>query len=153
MSCGGSSSEVWTREIREKPKKNELPAVATSLVRVMTDAPKSYAEAVHEQKQIDPRMPDWVDNQFQVANSPPATPTQNGSYHLAASRTVIVHEIQRGNWTWATAWAPDGNRLAVATENHHLSVVDTSSSSVWRVKHDKRIQGPAKNNTIIAAIP
>ena len=152
MSCGGSSSERWSREaaremVRER-RKTELPAVATSLVRVATDVPdQSYAEAVHEQQVIDPRMPDWVENQFQLANSPTATPSHNNAYQLGVSRTVIVHEIQRGNWTWATAWSPDGNSLAVATENHHFSVIDTSSSSVWRVRHDKRIQGPVKNHT------
>jgi len=37
--------------------------------------------------------------------------------------------------------------LAVATENHHLAVVDTTSSSVWRVRHDKRTKGPPKQGT------
>jgi WD40 repeat protein len=125
------------------PTQKELPTLSTSLVKVMSDPlPPSFAEAV-QAKQVDPRMPLWIKNQFTAQHPLP----QDGSYHLGASRTVIVHEIQRGNWTWCTAWSPDGKQLAVATENHHLAVIDTKSSSVWRVRHDKRIQGPVKNGT------
>ena len=85
-------------------------------------------------------MPEWIGNQFSVGEDIPL----DGTYQLGKSRTVIVHEVQRGNWTWATEWSPDGDRLAVATDNHHLAVLDTSSSLVWRVKYDKKVTGPAK---------
>ena len=133
MSCGSRRIKI----------EDELPAMATSLVRVMSDPlPPSYTEAVNAME-VDPRMPAWIENQFASQAELPL----DGSYQLGASRTVIVHEIQRGNWTWCTEWSPDGNRLAVGTENHHLAVIDTKSSSVWRVRHDKRISGPVKNGT------
>lgn len=117
----------------------DLPAISTSLVRVASkEAAEGYAEAVNAQEQfIDPRMPEWVDNQFSVRGGLP----KDGTYQLGESRTVIVHELIRGNWTWCTAWSPDGKRLAVGTENHHLAIVDTFSSSVWRIKHDKKVSG------------
>jgi WD40 repeat protein len=133
MSCGPRRTRL----------DSELPAMATSLVRVMSDAlPPSYPEAVNA-KDVDPRMPEWMENQFAAQAELPS----DAAYHLGDSRSVIVHEIQRGHWTWCTAWSPDGKRLAVATENHHLAVVDTSSSAVWRVRHDKKISGPVKNDT------
>ena len=104
--------------------------------------PPSYAETIRATK-VDPRMPSWIDSQFMVQERPP----NDGSYYLGKSRTVIVHEIFRGDWTWCTAWSPNGNLLAVATENHHLAIVDTTSSPVWRVVHDKKLSGPARNNT------
>jgi WD40 repeat protein len=88
-------------------------------------------------------MPAWVDHQFRTRDRS----TKDGQYLLGTSRAVIVHEIVRGHWTWATAWSPDGSQLAVATENHHLAVLDTTSSTVWRVRHDKKIQGPVKQGT------
>lgn len=119
------------------------PAVPTSLIRVASEpAPLSYAETLLA-AEADPRMQDWVSSQFKV----PGKPLKDGSYSLGKSRTVIVHEIQRGSWTWATAWSPDGTLLAVATENHHLAVIETTASTVWRVRHDERIKGPIKNHT------
>jgi WD40 repeat protein len=88
-------------------------------------------------------MQDWIASQFAFRDRPP----RDGSYHLGKSRTVIVHEIYRGNWTWCTAWSPDGALLAVATDGHHLAVIDTTASTVWRVRHDKKIRGPPKVNT------
>lgn len=121
-----------------------MPAMATSLVKVTSspDAP-AYSEAVNAKK-IDPRMPEWIGNQFSV---PKEMPRSDGTYHLGESRTVIVHEILRGHWTWCTAWAPDGDRLAVATDNHHLAVIDTKSSAIWRVKHDRKVITPPKQGT------
>jgi WD40 repeat protein len=90
-------------------------------------------------------MPKWING---IASK--NTDTSNLSeyfYALGKSRTVIVHEIVRGNWTWCTAWSPDGSRLAIATENHHLAVVDSSASTVWRVRHDRRITSPIRNHT------
>jgi WD40 repeat protein len=117
--------------------------VQTSLVRVASDYPNpSYAETLLH-TEVDPRMQDWIASQYAFRDRPP----RDGSYHLGKSRTVIVHEIYRGNWTWCTAWSPDGALLAVATDNHHIAVVDTTSSTVWRVRHDKKIRGPQKNNT------
>jgi hypothetical protein len=119
------------------------PAVASSLIRVLSDPPlPSYAEAIHSTK-ADPRMQAWVEAQ----QTPQEKPPSDGSYYLGKSRTVIVHEIVRGNWTWCTAWSPNGDQLAVATENHHLAVIDTTASTVWRVRHDQRINGPFKNDT------
>ena len=133
MNCGSSRSFV----------KEELPTVSKSLVHVMTDPVlPSYAEALEDQ-QIDIRMPEWIDSQFYTREDLP----QDGTYQLGESRTVIVHEIIRGSWTWATAWSPDGKNLAVGTDNHHLAVIDTTSSSVWRVRHDKKVTGPAKPGT------
>ena len=123
--------------------KKELPPLETSLVRVMSDPMEpGYADS-RDHKEIDPRMPKWIESQFKAQQPLP----MDGTYHLGASRTVIVHEIQRGNWTWCTAWSPDGTQLAVASENHHFAVVDTSSSPVWRVRHDKLIDGPVKKGT------
>jgi WD40 repeat protein len=119
------------------------PPMQTSLVRVASDHPNpSYAETILP-TEIDPRMQDWVSTQFEHRGKPP----KDGSYHLGKSRTVVVHEINRGDWTWCTAWSPDGALLAVATENHHLAVIDTTSSTVWRVRHDRRVRSPTKSNT------
>ena len=121
----------------------ELPAMEASLVRVTSDPQEAgYAEVVSF-KEVDPRMPKWIENQFSAQQPLP----MDGTYHLGASRTVIVHEIQRGNWTWCTAWSPDGTQLAVATENHDFAVIDTTSSPVWRVRHDKLLNGPIKKGT------
>jgi hypothetical protein len=123
------------------------PRVPTSLVRVAsTDHPRalSFAETLSHAR-VDPRMQDWIAGQFTFPNRPP----KDGSFHLGKSRTVIVHEINRGSWTWCTAWSPDGAYLAVATENHHLAVVDTTGSTVWRVRHDRKARGDMarKNNS------
>jgi WD40 repeat protein len=147
LSCGGGGSRRIANHLTgggdDGDGDGELPAMATSLVRVMSDSyPPSYAETIRGHN-VDPRMAEWIDNQFATQEDLPP----DGTYQLGASRTVIVHEIQRGDWTWCTAWSPDGNRLAIGTENHHLAVVDTNSSSVWRVRHDKRISGPVKNGT------
>ena len=94
---------------------------------------------------VDPRMPGWIaDINGESADEDPLS---GYVYSLGKSRTVIVHEIIRGNWTWCTAWSPDGKRLAVATENHHLAIVDTSASTVWRVRHDRRITVPLRNDS------
>ena len=121
--------------------------VHSSLVRVARDHPHpqhppSYGETLLPAA-ADPRMPDWIANQYHRRDQPPA----DGTYHLGQSRTVIVHEINRGNWTWCTAWAPDGRHLAVATDNHQLAVVDTMSSTVWRVRHDRKLRHPVGSNT------
>lgn len=127
-----------------RPKREEAaPAMANSMVRVTSNPLQlSFAETVHS-TEVDPRMKAWVDGQFFTHGKPP----KDGSYHLGKSRTVIVHEIVRRSWTWCTAWSPNGNQLAVATENHHLAVIDTHASTVWRVRHDKKINGPVKNGT------
>eukprot|EP00536_Pseudo-nitzschia_multiseries_P001827 jgi/Psemu1/182088/e_gw1.23.148.1 len=88
-------------------------------------------------------LPNWVDNKFAPREQLP----KDGTYRLGDSKTIVVHEIARGNWTWCTAWSPDGTKLAIATENHHLAVVDTTVSCVWRVAHDKVVRGPQKEAT------
>lgn len=121
------------------------PAVANSLVRV-TDAPAlpSFAESVRDSdNEVDFRLHKWIEGLYRRPDPVP----YDGSYALGKSRTVIVHEIHRGDWTWCTVWSPKGDRLAVATENHHLAVIETMSSAVWRVRHDRRLTGPAKNHT------
>lgn len=106
--------------------------------------PPSYAEKINALV-VDPRMPAWISSQntFTEEEMPPL----QTFYSLGTSKTVVVHEIVRGNWTWATAWSPDGRNLALATENHHLAVVDASSSMVWRVQHDRRITTAVRNDT------
>lgn len=127
--------------IHRRPEPHQ--PMTTSFIRVSNQPlPSSYANII-SQAEVDPRMPDWVDHQFLPRDRPPV----DGSYYLGKSRTVIVHEIFRGDWTWCTAWSPDGNYLAIGTENHHLAVVDTISSTVWRVRHDERVTGPARSNT------
>ena len=120
------------------------PAMPTSLVRAATERneQESYPESLYHLP-VDPRLTSWIHNQFRHREKP----AKDGTYHLGNSRTVIAHEIVRGNWTWCTAWSPDGTMLAVATENHHLAVIDTSSSTVWRVRHDQKISGPARGDT------
>lgn len=110
--------------------------------------PVGFAETINA-RNVDPRMPGWVTdmNHHSKESLQDEEDLKEYFYALGKSRTVIVHEIVRGNWTWSTAWSPDGSRLAVATENHHLAIIDTSSSTVWRVKHDRRITNPIKNNT------
>jgi WD40 repeat protein len=123
-------------------ERHRLPAMATSLIRVTSEPPPlSYAETIRA-TEVDPRLQDWLEGYYRIRGKPPS----DGTYHLGKSRTVIVHEINRGNWTWCTAWSPSGDRLAVATENHHLAVIETTASTVWRVRHDRRIVGPAKND-------
>lgn len=107
--------------------------------------------------EVDSRMPGWMNRRVSNASDKEEVDEEKkekgAPYSLGTSRTIVVHEVFRGNWTWCTAWSPDGNRLAVATENHNLAVVDTTSSTVWRVRHDKRIFAPSRNdptNTIRA---
>lgn len=131
-SCGGSSSEA--------PSTKTIPVANT-----MSDATGhlSYPEAFRASHKADSVLSDWVNNKFMPRDELPL----DGTYSLGESKTIIVHEILRGNWTWCTAWSPDGNMLAIATENHHLAVVDTTKSTVWRVKHDKRVHAPLKDST------
>ena len=137
-------ANIIHQEDRVIPDPVAAPPVPTSLVRVASgdDPNLSFGELL-EPTSVDPRIQDWISSQFLARGRPPT----DGSYHLGKSRTVLVHEINRGNWTWCTSWSPDGALLAIATENHHLAVVDTTSSTVWRVRHDRRIRGPAKTNT------
>lgn len=107
-------------------------------------APPSYAEHIHAME-VDPRMPAWIS--AQSATFADEEHAQESFFTLGISRTVVVHEVVRGNWTWATAWSPDGTKLAIATENHHLAVVDATSSTVWRVQHDRRITKTVRIDT------
>jgi hypothetical protein len=96
--------------------------------------------------EVDPRMPIWMTEHGAEVMESTSAP-EDTFYSIGPSRAIIVHEIVRGNWTWCTAWSPDGGRLALATENHHLAVVETTASTVWRVRHDQRLSGPVKNGT------
>jgi WD40 repeat protein len=135
-------SVVGTTEVEEGRQTDAareevlLPPMAKSLVKV---AFNSIVDAMA----IDPRMPYWIEKQ----SSEREAPSPDGTYALGESRTVIVHEIMRDGWTWSTAWSPNGDRLAIGTENHHLTVIDTTSSSVWRVRHDQRVTGPRPKGT------
>ncbi|KAL7576688.1 hypothetical protein ACA910_005613 [Epithemia clementina (nom. ined.)] len=128
--------------IVNRRRADQVP-MTSSLVRVAGDVPPpSYAEAIRA-NEIDPRLQAWVNSHYTMQMAPP----NDGTYDLGRSRTVIVHEIARGDWTWCTAWSPKGDRLAVATENHHLAVIETTASTVWRVRHDRRLKGPAAGDT------
>ena len=73
-------------------------------------------------------------------------------YIETTSSSFIFHEINRGNWSWCTAWSPDGNYLAVGTENHGLAVIDTVSTSVWKVIHDSRLKTNGSKKTSTSSI-
>lgn len=136
LNCNPNCNPISRRGVR-------VPAVPSSLVKVKYAAGgPSFAEA-HLAKSADPRMQDWVEGKLQ----PTEQPLDDGAFSLGKSRTVIVHEIARGDWTWCTAWSPAGDKLAVATENHNLAIIETTASTVWRVQHDTRIVGPAKTGT------
>lgn len=162
---GGTMNADGQDYIAEEYEENPLPRIAgdqpvPSQSRVPTasdilspafseDNAEGYAEVVNAQEfYIDPRMPEWIDNQFTSRDPLP----RDGAYQLSESRTVIVHELVRGSWTWCTAWSPDGTKLAMGTENHHLAVVDTFSTSVWRIKHDKRVTGPNRQHDVTHSI-
>ena len=139
VSCGSPKTPFY----------DGLPSTTNPLVQVAAGVngqhhkPPSYPEVFRASYNVDPRLSDWVDNKFMPREDLP----KDGTYRLGESKTIVVHEILRGNWTWCTAWSPDGNQLAIATENHHLAVVDTTSSSVWRVRHDRRVTAPPKQGT------
>eukprot|EP00547_Thalassionema_nitzschioides_P013849 CAMPEP_0194249820 /NCGR_PEP_ID=MMETSP0158-20130606/21449_1 /TAXON_ID=33649 /ORGANISM="Thalassionema nitzschioides, Strain L26-B" /LENGTH=1246 /DNA_ID=CAMNT_0038986433 /DNA_START=52 /DNA_END=3792 /DNA_ORIENTATION=- len=122
-------------------KVNEAPTIRTKVIQ----RNHSFTETI-QAKVVDPHMPSWI-SQLVKEEKVETEDLSEYFFVLGESRTIIVHEIMRGNWTWCTAWSPDGLRLAIATENHHLAVIDTSSSTVWRVKYDKRISIPTKNHT------
>eukprot|EP00980_Cylindrotheca_fusiformis_P012557 scaffold3084_cov144-Cylindrotheca_fusiformis.AAC.5 len=118
------------------------PPVPSSLVRVAFNTVPEVNSTGNMAADI--RMPDWIEKQ----SSEREVSSLDSTYALGESRTVIVHEIMRDGWTWSTAWSPKGDRLAVGTENHHLTIIETMPCSVWRVKHDKRVLGgPAKRGT------
>jgi WD40 repeat protein len=54
---------------------------------------------------------------------------------VASHRATISHQVHRGDWTWAMAWSPDGKRLAIASENNSLAILDCSGV-VWKLIHD-----------------
>lgn len=116
-----------------------------SIARVRSEPPPAFHESANT-SDVDPRMPTWVSSQMKAISEEEST-SEDSFFSLGSSRTVIVHEIVRGHWTWCTAWSPDGCRLAIGTENHHLAVVEASQSTVWRVRHDRRITDPIKNDT------
>ena len=139
LACGQvATGRQVTEELKEN---NNFTSLATSLMR-RTSKNGHNPHCNDGLIKADSRLLDWVDNHFAHRDGPP----KDGSYCFGKSRTVIVHEIVRGNWTWASAWSPDGTRLAIATENHHLAIIDTRTS-VFRVRHDKRIAGPIRNDT------
>lgn len=122
--------------------RTEPPQISKSLASRLNEAFPTYGDAVRADD-IDSRLQSWISSHYEIKEPLPAA----GAYELGKSRTVIVHEIARGDWTWCTAWSPKGDRLAVATENHHLAVIETTASTVWRVLHDRRLKGPAIGDT------
>ena len=137
VSCGSPRTSFY----------EDIPPMSTPLVQVPNANGNvkllSYPEVFRASFNEEPRLSHWVENKFMPGEDLP----KDGTYRLGESKTIVVHEILRGNWTWCTAWSPDGSRLAIATENHDLAVVDTTSSSVWRVRHDRRVTGPPKQDT------
>jgi len=99
-------------------------------------------------------MRSWLAAQYLAEESITKVEDDEIDNTKGSSYSLIVHEIRRGNWTWSTAWSPDGKRLALASENHHLAIVDTSSSTVWKVIHDARIssEGPSGKNNAFHSI-
>ena len=156
-SKGTNTNHHQPNNIYTSPSIVSYPSIAR-----IGSGPPPFTEAVNT-TDADPRMPAWVTSQGMTTaaekeESATAANKSNGKngvdneteesfYSLGTSRTVIVHEIVRGNWTWCTSWSPDGSRLAVATENHHLAVVEAGDSTVWRVRHDRRISDPVKNDS------
>jgi WD40 repeat protein len=142
LACGPDTSKQLQEELEGHGlRSNKFSSMATALME-RRHGLSSFAETISSLKVDTSRMQDWIDGQFAPREDLP----EDGNYLLGKSRTVVVHEIVRGNWTWCTAWSPDGSRLAVATENHHLAIIDTNTS-VWRVRHDQRITGPVRNDT------
>lgn len=100
-------------------------------------------------------MPIWVQRKISAEAGSSSVETFDkresseyyGQYELHSSETIIAHHLNRGNWTWKTEWSPDGNYLAMATENHGLAIVDAESCSpLWKVVHDNRKE-KAMNDT------
>jgi len=145
LQCGGEIQTVETDEDFISDTFHHSASIISSPSAIIHVAPPSYAEHINAME-VDPRMPAWISAQSATFTDEEQKP-QDCFYSLGTSRTVVVHEIVRGNWTWSTAWSPDGTKLAMATENHHLAVVDTSSSTVWRVQHDRRINKTVRNDT------
>jgi len=112
--------------------------------------PASFSERISA-AYVDMRMPGWVSERTKADGSNPGTDRHedywDNSYYLGTSRTIVVHEVVRGSWTWCNSWSPNGRLLALGTENHHLAVADTDSSTVWKVRHDKRIKTPGRNDS------
>ena len=78
--------------------------------------------------------------------------TCESMYTETTSSSFIFHEINRGNWSWCSAWSPDGNYLAIGTENHGLAIIDTISTSVWKVIHDSRLKTNGNRKTSTSSI-
>jgi WD40 repeat protein len=143
-------SNIINQEERISP--HLAPRVHSSFVRVAreyhnnnnNDINPSYADTILP-TEVDPRMQDWIINQYNYKDKAP----NDGTYQLGQSRTVIVHEIHRDHWTWCTKWSRDGKYLAIATDNHQLAIIDTLSSTVWRVQHDHKI---GNNTTAVRSI-
>lgn len=142
LACG--AIEAARNAVEVTSQKDESMNQAAAIRSKVVQRNHSFTETIHA-KVVDPHMPSWISHL--VKEEEETEDLSEYFFLLGESRTVIVHEIMRGNWTWCTAWSPDGSRLAIATENHHLAVIDTSSSTVWRVKYDKRITIPTKNHT------
>lgn len=49
------------------------------------------------------------------------------------SSSIVTQEIRRENWTWSTAFSPDGTKLALTSENSPLIILDTTSLPVWNI--------------------
>ena len=135
LSCGLPINPTWNKGT---PAANFRTAAGFGI-----DRHSSYPKVFRASHKEGPILSDWVNNKFLS----PKNLQNDGAYRLGESKTILVHEILRGNWSWCTAWSPDGNKLAVATDNHHLAVVDTTSSSVWRVRHDCSVTTPLKQTT------
>mmetsp|Transcript_17709 Transcript_17709/g.42666 ORF Transcript_17709/g.42666 Transcript_17709/m.42666 type:complete len:1002 (-) Transcript_17709:1100-4105(-) len=129
---------------------SSTPDSTLSLSRLAID------QSVHARSLRTPRsdtMPLWV--QSKIAAEKDNTLSGKGSraskyfgqYEIHSSETIITHEFKRGDWSWTSEWSPDGNFLALATENHSLAIIEVGDSApTWKVVHDQRI-GKVKNDT------
>jgi hypothetical protein len=96
LACGGPGTGKQLRDELQAsivhPYENKFTSLAASLMRRASKQGKrpSYGETGVTP---DPRLLDWVDNQFAHRDKLP----KDGSYMFGKSRTVIVHEIVRGN--------------------------------------------------------
>ena len=61
--------------------------------------------------EVDFRLHKWIEGLYRRPDPAP----YDGSYGLGKSRTVIVHEIHRGDWTWCTVWSPGASDQVSST--------------------------------------
>jgi hypothetical protein len=106
----------------------------------LSESPRTTGSPETIRTQNDPRMKSWVEASFLLTRKPSRT-----SYHLKSVEPLLFTKSYGEAGPGVTS-SPNGDQ-AVGTENHHLAIIDTKSSPVWRVRHDNKIKGPVKNGT------